>query len=69
MLGLSWVKVSKYCHLGVRLEFMRCTIFIFLVCSTEQSPWLCLRCGVVNCGRFVFNILCHSMKLPLVTNG
>ncbi|KAK7865690.1 hypothetical protein R5R35_014505 [Gryllus longicercus] len=23
------------------------------VCSTTESPWLCLHCGIVNCGRYV----------------
>ncbi|XP_064648474.1 ubiquitin carboxyl-terminal hydrolase 3-like [Lineus longissimus] len=23
------------------------------VCETDRSPWLCLTCGIVNCGRYV----------------
>ncbi|XP_033609954.1 ubiquitin carboxyl-terminal hydrolase 3 isoform X3 [Cryptotermes secundus] len=23
------------------------------VCSTSQDPWLCLHCGMVNCGRYI----------------
>ncbi|KAK7115768.1 ubiquitin carboxyl-terminal hydrolase 3-like [Littorina saxatilis] len=23
------------------------------VCNTEKSPWICLQCGVINCGRYV----------------
>jgi len=24
-----------------------------IVCGTEKSPWLCLHCGAVHCGRYV----------------
>ncbi|XP_065060551.1 ubiquitin carboxyl-terminal hydrolase 3-like [Rhopilema esculentum] len=23
------------------------------VCRTNRSPWICLKCGVVNCGRYI----------------
>ncbi|PVD20166.1 hypothetical protein C0Q70_20660 [Pomacea canaliculata] len=25
----------------------------FTVCNTDRSPWICLACGIVNCGRYV----------------
>uniref|UniRef100_A0A0B6YEN0 UBP-type domain-containing protein n=2 Tax=Arion vulgaris TaxID=1028688 RepID=A0A0B6YEN0_9EUPU len=25
--------------------------FICSVCQTEESPWICLTCGEINCGR------------------
>ncbi|XP_041372578.1 ubiquitin carboxyl-terminal hydrolase 3-like [Gigantopelta aegis] len=28
-------------------------VFCCSVCKVESSPWICLACGVVNCGRFV----------------
>ncbi|RZF37470.1 hypothetical protein LSTR_LSTR005345 [Laodelphax striatellus] len=38
-------------------------------CSTERSPWMCLHCGVINCGRYVNGhahqhsreITCHNV--------
>ncbi|KAL5004403.1 hypothetical protein ScPMuIL_017859 [Solemya velum] len=27
--------------------------FTCSVCRTDQSPWICLKCGVVNCGRYI----------------
>ncbi|XP_066590107.1 ubiquitin carboxyl-terminal hydrolase 3-like isoform X2 [Prorops nasuta] len=27
--------------------------FVCAVCGTEKSPWLCLHCGAVHCGRYV----------------
>lgn len=27
--------------------------FVCSVCNIEQSPWICLACGVVHCGRYV----------------
>ncbi|XP_005100745.1 ubiquitin carboxyl-terminal hydrolase 3 [Aplysia californica] len=28
-------------------------IFKCSVCHTEESPWICLTCGEINCGRYV----------------
>ena len=30
------------------ITFHECT-----VCRTNRSPWICLKCGIVNCGRYV----------------
>ncbi|XP_076444312.1 ubiquitin carboxyl-terminal hydrolase 3-like isoform X2 [Babylonia areolata] len=27
--------------------------FVCSVCNTEKSPWICLQCGIINCGRYV----------------
>ena len=27
--------------------------FCVLVCRSTKSPWICLRCGVISCGRYV----------------
>ncbi|XP_025076742.1 ubiquitin carboxyl-terminal hydrolase 3-like isoform X2 [Pomacea canaliculata] len=27
--------------------------FVCSVCNTDRSPWICLACGIVNCGRYV----------------
>ncbi|KAK3585299.1 hypothetical protein CHS0354_040246 [Potamilus streckersoni] len=27
--------------------------FTCSVCKTEKSPWVCLNCGIINCGRYV----------------
>lgn len=26
---------------------------IFVVCKTRKSPWLCLHCGIISCGRYI----------------
>ncbi len=28
-------------------------IFPLIVCKSEESPWLCLHCGGVHCGRYI----------------
>lgn len=27
--------------------------FVCGVCKTEQSPWICVKCGRIHCGRYV----------------
>jgi len=28
-------------------------MFIFLVCGTQKSIWICVLCGSLGCGRYV----------------
>ncbi|KAK0044152.1 ubiquitin carboxyl-terminal hydrolase 3 [Biomphalaria pfeifferi] len=29
------------------------TVFKCTACHTEESPWICLTCGEINCGRYI----------------
>ncbi|KAG8185557.1 hypothetical protein JTE90_017562 [Oedothorax gibbosus] len=41
------IKIIKNVKRDTSLEWMCST------CQTNKSPWMCLHCGVVNCGRYV----------------
>ena len=35
-------------------------VVLFSDCKTDESPWLCLFCGIIACGR---SVLFSSIKL------
>lgn len=45
------VKVSSQLIQKIRKE--KSTQWTCSTCRSTKSPWICLRCGVINCGRYV----------------
>lgn len=40
--------------LPVLLTFLKSWLnFSALACRSTKSPWICLRCGSINCGRYI----------------
>jgi hypothetical protein len=41
-------------------------VSFYLECKSTKSPWVCLKCGIVNCGRYivkyVYFIICEILK-------
>lgn len=32
-------------------QLLKLTSFLLLECQSKDSPWVCLSCGIVRCGR------------------
>ncbi|XP_021937087.1 ubiquitin carboxyl-terminal hydrolase 3-like isoform X4 [Zootermopsis nevadensis] len=45
--------LKKICGTSKNLQDRSKYSNIVAVCSTSQDPWLCLHCGMVNCGRYI----------------
>lgn len=41
----------KFTCVSIRVLFNPYFGLMIVVCKTEQSPWICVKCGRIHCGR------------------